>query len=445
MTEVLEEDIFSENEATRLKKDGTPIPVRVIHSTLKNESDHIIGLVEIVRDISRQKQAAQEKAELELALQQAQKMEAIGTLAGGIAHDFNNILAAIIGYTEFAIFDLPPGSPLEPNLQEVMKAGKRARDLVNQILTFARHNHEAVRPIHVPPIAVEALKLIRSTIPTSIEIRQQIESDAPILADPIKIHQVFMNICVNAAQSMQDGGVMEVAVVDPPKADIPPERRTNLPQEHYLEIRVSDTGSGIPENTIGMIFEPYFTTKEVGDGSGLGLSVVHGIVKSYGGAIFVDSKLGQGTVFTIYFPITREKPKVLLPEPSDLPGGNESILVVDDEPAITKMISQLLSRLGYNVTAKTDSAAALAVFQKKPHAFDLVITDMTMPVFNGDVLAREIQQIRSDIPIILCTGYSKTLANKKPRNINTLLIKPIEHEELANEVRKLLDETVGRG
>jgi CheY-like chemotaxis protein len=183
----------------------------------------------------------------------------------------------------------------------------------------------------------------------------------------------------------------------------------------------------------------------VGDGSGLGLSVVHGIVKSYGGAIFVDSKLGQGTVFTIYFPITREKPKVLLPEPSDLPGGNESILVVDDEPAITKMISQLLSRLGYNVTAKTDSAAALAVFQKKPHAFDLVITDMTMPVFNGDVLAREIQQIRSDIPIILCTGYSKTLANKKPRNINTLLIKPIEHEELANEVRKLLDETVGRG
>jgi PAS domain S-box-containing protein len=445
MTEVLKHDIFSENESTRLKKDGTPIPVRVIQSTLKNESDHIIGLVEIVKDISRQKEAQREKAELEMALQQAQKMEAIGTLAGGVAHDFNNILAAIIGFTEFSLLELPPDSPLEPNLQEVMKAGKRARDLVNQILTFAKNSREAVRPIHVSPIADEALKLLRSTIPASIEIRRQIRAASPILADPVKIHQVFMNICVNAAQSMQNGGILEMAVADVNKDDIPPARCRNLPQEHYLEIRISDTGSGIPPYAIGMIFEPYFTTKEVGSGSGLGLSVVHGIVKSYGGAIFVDSEMGQGTVFTIYFPTTRGEPKEIPMESSGLPGGNEHILVVDDEPAITKMISQLLGRLGYSVTAKTESAAALAVFQSKPDAFDLLITDMTMPVLCGDVLARKIKQIRSEIPIILCTGYSKTLADKKPNGISALLMKPVEQKKLADIVRELLDNKMGRG
>lgn len=346
---------------------------------------------------------------------------------------------------EFALFDTPPDSPMESNLQEVMKAGKRARDLVNQILTFAKRNQEAVKPINVPSIAADALKLIRSTIPSSIEIRQRLEAESSILADPVKIHQIFMNICINAAQSMKNGGLLGVDVMDVPEKDVHLEEQTNLPGKDYLKIRISDTGSGIPENTIGLIFEPYFTTKEVGAGTGLGLSVVHGIVKSHGGEIFIDSIVDQGTVFTIYFPITREQPREIPAKSFDLPKGRESVLLVDDEPAIIKMTSQLLIHLGYSVTSRTDSAEALALFQKKPDGFDLVITDMTMPAICGNVLAREMKKIRPDIPILLCTGYSKALSCEKPLDAGAIIMKPVEQRELAHVIRRLLDGKDGTG
>jgi PAS domain S-box-containing protein len=443
--DVVKNDIFLEYESTRLNKNGNHIPVRIILSALKNESDKIIGLIEIVRDTSQQKLAEQEKEQLEMALQQAHKMEAIGTLAGGIAHDFNNILAAIIGFTEFSLLDVDPGSSVESNLQEVIKAGKRARDLVNQILTYARRNYETVKPISVHPIAVDALKLIRSMTPSSIDIRHRIETESLIVADPVKIQQIFINICVNAVQSMKDGGRLEVFVNDVPKNDLPLEHHRRLPLNDYLKIEISDTGSGIAENILALIFEPYFTTKEVGSGTGLGLSVVHGIVKSYGGEIIVDSVIDQGTTFTVYFPITKEKQTKTLPRPTNLPRGNEKILVVDDEPAVLRIISQQLNYLGYRVTTRTDSADALALFQKNPNDFDLIITDMTMPAFCGDVLAQEIRKIRSDIPIVLCTGFSHKLTNGTPDGVNALLEKPVEQAKLAKCVRMLLDSMPGTG
>jgi len=436
---VMANDVFKEYEASRLRNDGTRIPVRILLSTLKNETDMTIGLVEIVRDISGQKQIEQEKAELKLALQQAQKMEAIGTLAGGIAHDFNNILTAMIGYTELMLLDVEAGTEMESNLKEVVKGGKRARDLVAQILTFARRDHEAIRPISVLPIAKEAFKMIRSTIPASIEIRQQLATNSLILADPVKLHQIFVNICVNATHAMKNGGILEILVTDVLKSSLPAELQTRLPLDEYLKIRISDTGTGIEEKNLGLIFEPYFTTKEVGSGTGLGLSVVHGIVKNYGGEIFVESTPGQGTVFTIYFPVTHEKMREESPGPSGLPRGSEHILVVDDEPSIIKMMSQFLTRLGYKVTSRTSSADALAIFQKTPNDYDLIFTDMTMPTFCGDVLAREIKKIRPDIPIILCSGYNKKLSEEKPDYINAILMKPVEHSKLACSVRDLLD------
>ena len=423
-------------------KDGSYRWILAQASILQDESGQAIKMLGSHVDISERKKAEADKLQLEKQLQQAQKMESIGTLAGGIAHDFNNILSAVIGYTELALGGIEKGTELDDDLQEVRKAGMRAKDLVKQILTFARQSNEAAMPIQINIIAKEVLKFIKSSIPSTIQINNKIYSDSLIMGSSTQIHQVLMNLCTNAAQSMEEkGGMLEVSVNDTTidKMSMIP----NLRPGEYIEIKVSDTGMGIAPQNLHTIFEPYFTTKPVGEGTGLGLAVVHGIVENYGGQITVDSTIGKGTCFTIYLPISKKR-KVYTPsEREDLPLGNENILFVDDEAPIAKMGSKILEQLGYTVTKRTSSLEALELFRSKPQTFDLVISDMTMPNMTGDKLAIELMKVRSDIPVVLCTGYSKKISEESVADIGikALFYKPVVKADLAKTVRKVLDKT----
>jgi len=384
-----------------------------------------------------------EYRKLEDKLLQAHKMDAIGTLAGGIAHDFNNILSSIIGFTELSLEDVEKGSALEDNLNEVFTAGKRARDLVKQILAFARQTEDVSQPIQVDIIIKEVIKLIRSSIPAVIEIRQSITSDSLILGNPTQIHQILMNLCSNAAYAMEDkGGILDIALKDIVIEHASRFEKTELKPGHYLQLTLADTGTGIPSDIIHSIFEPYFTTKPVGEGTGLGLSMVHGIVKSYGGQVTVESELGKGTVFTIYLPVFKNQTAAISPKPEDLPAGMEQILFVDDEEPIARMGGRILERLGYQVTTRTSSIEALELFRMDASRFDLVISDMTMPNMTGDRLAVELMKIRPDIPIILLTGYSKKISDEtaKEIGIRAFAFKPIVKADLAGTIRKILDE-----
>lgn len=367
----------------------------------------------------------------------------IGTLAGGIAHDFNNILTSIIGYTELVLEDAEKGSQLETSLQEVFAAGKRARDLVQQILTFARKSETQPQPIPIKEAAREALRFLRSTIPAHIEIKQDLKSDASVMGESSQIHQLFLNLCTNAAQAMDsDGGVLQIHVKDTDLSETILKKHPDIKAGRHIEISVSDTGPGIPEEHLDSIFEPYYTSKDIGEGTGLGLAVVHGIVKSYGGEISVESTVGKGTVFTVYLPITETDPEEPGPASKRLPEGIERILFVDDEEPIAKMGKAILGRLGYQVTAVSDSLEALALFRSDPAAFDLVVTDMSMPQKNGDKLAEEILEIRPDIAVILCTGYSKQIDDRKAKKIGirAFVMKPLDRLQLTQLVRKVLDE-----
>ena len=427
----------SEAEAELVTKDGRRIPYYFTGLRREfNGKDHLVGLG---MDITERKR-------LEAQLQQAHRMEAIGTLAGGIAHDFNNILSAIMGFTELAIDDVAKGTPLEDNLQEVYTAGKRARDLVKQILAFARQADQEKKPIQLDTIAVEALKLIRSTSPTTIEIKQNIKSNSLIMGNSTQIHQLFMNLCTNAVQAMEDtGGILEVGVKDAELDSKSSLTQFDLKHGTYLKVTVSDTGPGIAADIIDSIFEPYFTTKGVGKGTGMGLAMVHGIVETYGGKITVDSEVGKGTVFTIYLPITKKREAYRPYDDEKLPSGTERILFVDDELPIAKMGSQILERLGYQVTVRTSSVEALELFRSKPNDFDLVITDMTMPNMTGDELAKELIVLRSDIPVILCTGYSKKINSEMATGIGVreFAYKPLVTADLAETIRKVLDDAKG--
>jgi PAS domain S-box-containing protein len=420
-------------------KDGSTIMAEVQTNLTFSPDGQPEGLIGVTRDISDRKK-------LENELRQSQKMESIGNLAGGIAHDFNNILSSIIGFTELALDDVAKGTPQEDNLQEVYTSGKRARDLVKQILAFARQSDEKRTPIQVDTIAKEVLKLIRSTIPTTIEIRENIQSHSLIMGNPSQVHQLFMNLCTNAAQAMEDaGGVLGVKLTDVEYGNQAPRPLSELKSGNYMKVTISDTGPGILPDIINSIFEPYFTTKGVGEGTGMGLALVHGIVESYGGKITVDSELGKGTVFSIYLPITKKREGYGPYEKENLPSGTETILFVDDELPIVKMGSQILERLGYQVTVRTSSVEALELFRSKPGDFDLVITDMTMPNITGDELAMELIAFRSNIPVILCTGYSKKINDETAAEIGikAFAYKPIVKANLAKTVRKVLDEAMG--
>jgi PAS domain S-box-containing protein len=396
-------------ENKHVRKDGTTFPVEVFANIIRFKNKPPL-IVTTQFDISDRRKAAEERLLLEKQLQQAQKMDSIGNLAGGIAHDFNNILSAIIGFTELTLDEVDKGSIAEDNLREVYSAGRRAKDLIQQILMFARQSEEKVKPIQVAPIVKEVLKFIKSSTPSTIEIKQEILSDSFIIGNPSQIHQIMMNLCTNASYAMgEEGGVLEIKLQDITIDEIQDRKNLNAKIENYMELRVSDTGPGISAETIGKIFEPYFTTKAPGEGTGMGLAMVHGIVANYGGKITVNSRLDQGTIFTIYLPVTEKSGAQTLYDSEVLPPGTERILFVDDEISITKMGCRILGQLGYSVTPKTNSMDALELFRSKPEDFDLVISDMTMPHMTGERLSTELMNIRADIPVILCTGYSKKM------------------------------------
>jgi len=400
---------------------------------------------ELAVDIHDRKQAEEERLKLEIQLQQAQKMESIGTLAGGIAHDFNNVLYSIIGYTELTMDDMPEGSLAQKNIEEVFKGAMRAKDMVQQILAFSRKADTEKKPIKVQSVVKEALKLLRTSIPSTIEIRQNIYADCgPILADPTQIHQVVMNLATNAYQAMREkGGVLELTLMGEEISANDSESYLDLNSGTYLKLTVRDTGHGMDNVVIEKIFDPYFSTKSPGEGTGMGLAVVHGIVKDHGGDIEVYSKLGEGTTFSVFLPLVETRPvapKVISIEP--VPTGTERILFVDDEETIVLMTQQTLERLGYQVTPRTSSVEALEAFRAQPDNFDLVITDFTMPNMTGIELASKLLEIRPEIPIIICTGFSEVIDKNRAKaaGIREYVMKPIVKEEIARTIRKVLDE-----
>ena len=419
------------------KRDGTLYEAEATASPIRNNSGAVISYVGILRDITRQ-------VKLEKDLRQAQKMEAIGTLAGGIAHDFNNILAAIVGHSEIARFRIDQDDPVRRNLEQVLKASARAADLVKQILAFSRQKEQERQPVSIVSIVREALKLVRPSVPATIEIRQQIsmnEGNGVIFADPTEIHQVLMNLCTNAAHAMREtGGVLSIALSHTAFDDILDSPHPDLEAGPYLCLTVSDTGHGIDSAVMERIFDPYFTTKGVGEGTGLGLSVVQGIVRTYGGAITVHSEPGKGTTFNVFLPKMEQQVPVQAESRDALPTGAERILFVDDEETLAELGRETLESLGYTVLATTDSREALETFRADPHRFDLVITDMTMPSLRGEELARELLAIRPGMPIILCTGFSELIDETRAREmgISEFVMKPYTVANFADTIRKAL-------
>ncbi|MGM0453811.1 MAG: cache domain-containing protein [Thermodesulfobacteriota bacterium] len=396
-------------------------------------------------DITERKKAEQETEKLQAQLRQSQKMEAIGTLTGGIAHDFNNILTIIIGYTELAKNEIQDWQPAYKALEEIETAGLRARDVVRQLLAFSRKGVEEQKPLDIAPIVKETLKLLRSTTPASIEFNEHISDDLHrILADGTQIHQVLLNLCSNATSAMaEDGGVVSVRVENVllHKNDIP--AHVNLMPGEHVKLTVSDTGPGIAPENLERIFDPYFTTKPVDKGSGLGLSVVQGIIASHGGDIRVSSRIGEGTVLEVFLPITESRAEDTAPKTDrDLPTGSHRILFVDDEIQIVKLNQSRLRRLGYSVQGTSDPLEALDLVGQAPGDYDLLITDMSMPNMTGDRLARKIMKIRPDIKIILCSGYSEKISEHSAESIGIAkyIEKPFDEQTLALAVKAVMDQ-----
>jgi PAS domain S-box-containing protein len=422
---------------------GEVFPMETVISALRRADGKVAGYVAVMRDMTERKRAEKERDRLESQLRQAQKMEAIGTLAGGIAHDFNNILTAIIGYTELLLTEISPKIPAGHNLEQVLIAGMRAKELVSQILTFSRQSDQELKPANLTSVVKEALKLLRSSLPTTIEIKQEIaaHSGAAII-NPTQVHQLLLNLCTNAAQAMEpDGGTLKVSLR---KEDLARPRRIyggQLRPGSYYRLTVNDTGKGMEQELLEKIFDPYFTTKEQGRGTGLGLSVVHGIVTAHQGGVNVASHPGAGTTFDIYLPAATEAPVEKTEANDPLPTGTERILFVDDEAVLTDVGKKTLSLLGYQVTVMNDSRDALRTFLDEPGAFDLIITDQTMPGITGMELAQRAMEARSDIPVILCTGYSNQVDQEQALKggVRDFLMKPMVVHTLAQAVRRVLD------
>ena len=397
---------------------------------------NIVGLVGILKDIT-------EQHNMEAELRQAQKMQAIGTLSAGIAHDFNNILTPIIGYTELIMSDSMEQTQTKWMMERILNASHRAKELVRQILTFSRQTEQERKPVQVSLIIKEALRLLRASLPTTIEIRQNIMSNALVVGDPTQIHQVLMNLCTNAGHAMQEkGGILEVSLTD---VNLMEEesisRHPKVIADSCIRLTVSDTGHGMPPTILERIFDPFFTTKERSKGTGMGLSVVHGIVENHGGIISVSSEPGKGARFNIYFPVFIDETTITIDTSTPLPAGSERILLVDDELPVVETGKHVLETLGYDVTTRTSSVEALELFKAKPGNFDMVITDMTMPNMTGDKLAKELLHIRPDIPIIICTGYSASINKEKAENmgIRVYIMKPMRKSEIAHAIRMVLD------
>lgn len=428
------------------RKDDTYYDVEVSTQYRPTEADVIVVFI---RDITEIRRAEEEKRTLTNQLLQSQKMEAIGTLAGGIAHDFNNILSVILGYAELALEDSPLGSAVAEEIAQVIHASNRAKTLVQQILDFSRQTEADKIPLQ-PGIAIkETLKFLRSSLPATISIEQHIDMDCGfILADPTQIHQLLMNLCSNAFQAMEKtGGLLSVSVKRIALSSLDIVNTTDVQPGNFIQISITDSGPGIALAIQDQIFDPYFTTKEVGKGTGMGLAIVHGIVSSYGGFVNCKSKMGEGTTFQINIPVAE---KATLPETESVEitsTGNERILFVDDEEMLAEVGKRLLELYGYNVTIQTSSLDALALFKEQPTAFDLVITDQTMPKMTGFEMAQKILNIREDIPIIICTGYSSLISEEQAISvgIKALAHKPMTKDNMALLVRRVLDQEYIQG
>ncbi|MHC1742582.1 MAG: CHASE2 domain-containing protein [Syntrophobacteraceae bacterium] len=395
-----------------------------------------LGGVHVVRDITDRKRHEREQQELQLMLSQAQKMEAIGTLTGGIAHDFNNILSGIMGYTEIVYRQLPEESPLRGKLDQVLKASTRARDIIQQLLTFSRKGAHEKSPLEMAPLVTEAIKLVRVMLPATIEIQQNVHSGGSIQGDPSQVHQILLNLATNALHAMRDkGGILEVDLEDVVLEEPMQMDGQMLRAGPYVKLSVRDTGHGIPDKVRARIFEPYFTTKTQGEGTGLGLATVRGIVQNYSGLITVESWPGKGTRFSIYFPRLEGPGGEAAPEcPDSGITGQGHVLFVDDDPDLTDLVSDMLETLGYRVTSANTPLEAIEIFRAGPDRFKVVITDMSMPGMTGEELAEELLRIRSDIPVILCTGYGDATFRSGAR---TLLTKPFKLKDLAKALADL--------
>ncbi len=439
------------------KKDDTLYQSESAVSPVFDENDNIVNFIEVSRD-------ATQEIELREQLRQSHKLEAIGTLAGGIAHDFNNILYIILGYSDLAKDDIPPDTPPHHCLQQIIKAGERGADLVRQILAFSRKGECKPERMQIQPVLKEALKLIRSSLPANIEIQQDIDKDEGfVLADATHIHQVVMNLCTNAYHAMRDhisdehfhrAARMEVSLKNVMINAEEAAKLSDIGAGQYVRLAVRDTGKGMDQRTLSKIFDPYFTTKGVGEGTGLGLSTVYGIVRKYEGAISVRSAPGQGSTFHIFFPsysdaVCKDRPSGASDascEDSGVPIApflrrNTRILIVDDEAQIAQMMEMKLKRLGYNIETCTESIAALEAFRAKPDAFDLIITDQAMPRRTGLQMADEMLRIRPDIPIILCSGSGHVISEEYMRSvgIRSYLKKPITDQKLEKAVEQILN------
>ncbi len=421
---------------TNKRRDGHLYHLEVDIIPVKGNDGGIKNYAAIMRDVTHEE-------DIMAQLRQAQKMEAIGTLAGGIAHDFNNILTALLGFSELGLMSCDKESRTHEHFAAIYDAGMRAKDLVAQILTFSRMNEESHKPIFLHTILKEALKLLRSTIPTTIAFNTKICKDnIYIMANATAIHQIVMNLCTNAGHAMQENG--GTLMVNLEKADLGAMETAAHPHLRpgpYLKLSISDTGHGMTRDVLDHIFEPYFTTKEKGEGTGLGLSVVHGIVQSHGGMITVTSEPGRGSTFDVFFPVVAVRCKTAKPSPEHVPRGSERILFVDDERPLVRLAQQMLTSLGYHVTSYTDSREALADFEAFPNKYDLVISDMTMPHLTGQDLARHMLALRPDMPFILCTGYSNRLNREQMEKsgIKSVLKKPFSLAAISKQIRALLN------
>jgi len=368
-------------------------------------------------------------------------MESIGTLAGGIAHDFNSILSAIIGFAELARDEAPKGSEQEENLAEVFAAGNRAKDLVKQILAFARKSDETMTPVRFGNVIEDVLKLLRPSTPSTIEVVSEINCNSPVMGNSSQLHQVVLNLCTNAIHSMHEkGGTLQLTLHDVILKDKPVRLDNTQITDHYIELKITDNGPGIDAAVVENIFEPYFTTKAVGEGAGMGLAMVKGIIETYGGDVSVISTARE-TIFTVHLPVAATRVSNTYNEQTIAKGGTERLLVVDDEAALARMTARMLEGLGYRVTVQTNSLEALEVFKGSPDQFDLVITDMTMPSLTGDGLATQMRLIRPGIPVIICTGYSRTMdeAEALELGINALAYKPVSKVDFAKTIRDVLE------
>ncbi len=436
--------LYATNENENMRRDGSRVWVSWTNRIMRDASGQISELLCVGNDITDRKQAEEEKRLLQAQLLQAQKLEAIGTLAGGIAHDFNNILAAVIGYADMARENVADDTMLAQDLDQVIKAGQRAKDLVKQILAFSRQT--TTEPVNFYPSVVikEAIKLLRPTLPTTIAIHQSIDEYAgPVCIDPTQLHQVVMNLCTNAFHAMEEqGGELTISLR---QIELDAEALSGRPNQMpgaYIELRVTDTGPGIAPEIIERIFDPFFTTKPQGKGTGMGLSIVHGFATHCGGFVTVKTTVGRGASFHIYLPLAVEAAQPAVIGEEGLSFGSERILFIDDEEMVANMVMIMLERLGYEVTVRTNSLDALTTFQNQPDRFDLVITDLTMPGMTGIDLSRRLLQLQPNLPIILCTGYSAMINEEKARSmgIRALAHKPLTRKEIAGLIRMVLDQ-----